>query len=1093
MRRLYLSRMLRSVAFWGLLLSALAPALGAEQIGPDQAIPLLTNIRQLCQIMDRDERRVCSFQLEGVVCAANPETGLLVLQDDSGAALMELDYQRRPLQSGQRVLLQATNCGVIRTERGLRIGSGLIVNNDGNHAMAEKSGVVYLEAGWRPIEVAWFNGLSGFGLRIDLEGPGLPRGRIPDSALFHAGRDISGKSADMVPGLVYQCFEGSNWDRLPDFRNLTAVKTGNIANFDLTVATRPENVGLEFTGSLAVPRDGLYTLFVTSDDGCKLFLGEPKPRLTVIGSATPPQPRRIAAGESLSEEEVSQWSEVEGKVTFWGKSWGEAELELNSGAGSMRLQIMDVSGEPPPRLFHSRIRATGVCTATRTVDGQKVAGALMVPAWREIQALEPIPEPWSDPAPEKISAAGNSNLSVSTQALASENLQGEGDFKERPRTLPVLTTAEQVQRLRRDEARRGYPVKIRGVLPWISGDYQALVVQDSTRAIYVKGFSTWAQNLPHVGEYWEIEGVSDPADFSPVVQATKAARLGIGRLPEPMRPNWDQLLNGSLDAQYVEVQGIVTAISAGRLTLLTRGGELNIELAASHPETLKSYENALVRVRGCLFAKWNGDTHQVRNDRVIFIGNSSITVDEPAPSDPFATAQKSAAELLFFDAQAGPFQRVKVSGQIIHGWDDVYYMMDGTNGLRFLPKNPAQFQPGDRVEVVGFPKLGGPSPVLHEAVARQIGRAALPEAKKLGPDELIHDYYDSTMVRVEGVLLHARENPSGQTLEVQSGLRTFVARVHSPRRFNHSMTVGSRLALTGVYAGQGGSRLEGRGVDSFELLLNSPADIQVLARPPWWTLGRVLVIVAVLLGVLVVALVWITMLRRQVEKRSAQLQREIRQRERAEQQRAVEQERSRIARDLHDDLGSSLTEIGMLASSRPGLKMKPDEAHDRLGLIAGKSRSIINALDELVWAVNPQNDTLSSLAKYLASYVEEYLSASNLVCRVQIPHSFPRQIVPAEVRHHLFLAVKEALSNVARHASASEIVFRLVISDEQLRIFISDNGRGFDPASPSAGNGLANLSERMRNLNGHCGVSSTPGQGATVALTLPLSLETITP
>lgn len=1074
-----------------MLLSTFTPALGAEQIGFDQAIPRLTNIRELFQIMNRDDRRVCSFQLEGVVCAAHPETGLLVLQDDSGAALLEIDYQRRPVQSGQRVLLQGTNCGVIRTERGLRIGSGLVVNNDGNHAMAEKSGAVYLNAGQHPIEVAWFNGLGGFGLQIDFAGPGLPRGRIPDSALFRPGPDSPAKSTGLVPGLAYRCFEGSNWDCLPDFKKLTPVRTGTVCNFDLNAATRPENVGLEFTGLLEVPSDGLYTFFVTSDDGCKLFLDEPAPRLSVVGSAPPPQPRRIAAGQSLSEDEVSQWSVVEGKVTFWEKSSGEAELELSSGAGGLRLHIIDVSGGPPPRLFHSRIRATGVCEATRTEEGQKVAGALLVPAWEEIEVLEAAPELWPDPGLVRISDLARTNLSDDAEAVALENIHRESDFTELSQTLPVLTTAEQVQRLRREEAWRGYPVKIRGVVSWVSGDFQALVLQDSTRAIYVRGFPVWAQNLPQVGEYWEIEGVSDPADFSPIVLARKAGRLGIGRLPEPVRPTWDQLLNGSLDAQYVEVQGIVTAVGASRLTLLTRGGELNIELTGSRPESLKSYENALVRVRGCLFAKWNGATHQVSVDRAIIMGNGSITVDEPAPSDPFAAARKSAAELLFFDAQAGVFQRVRVSGQIVHGWENVYYMMDGTNGLRFTPRSPVQLQAGDLVEVVGFPELGGPSPVLHEAVSRRIGRTALPESIKLAPDDLIHDYYDSTLVRAEGVLLHASEGPSGQTLEVQSGLRTFVARVHSPRRFNHSLAVGSRLVLTGVYAGQGGSRLEGRGVDSFELLLNSPADVQVLARPPWWTLGRVLVIVAVLLGVLAVAFVWITMLQRQVEKRSAQLQREIRQRERAEQQRAVEQERSRIARDLHDDLGSSLTEIGMLASSRPGGKMKPEEAHDRLGLIAGKSRSIINALDELVWAVNPQNDTLSSLAKYLASYVEEYLSASNLVCRVQIPHSFPRQIVPAEVRHHLFLAVKEALSNVVRHASATEIMFRLVISEDQLQIFISDNGRGFDPAGPSAGNGLANLGERMRNLNGHCEVSSALGRGTTISLTFPLSLETI--
>ncbi|HEX4645082.1 MAG TPA: PA14 domain-containing protein, partial [Verrucomicrobiae bacterium] len=536
--------MTRSVAFGCILLSTFAGALVAEQSGFDQAIPQLTKVRQLCEMMNRDERRVCSFQFEGVVCAAHPETGLLVLQDDSGAALMEVDYQRRPLQAGQRVLLQGTNCGVIRTERGLSIGRGLVVNNDGNHAMAEKSGAVYLNAGQHPINVEWFNGLSGFGLTIEFEGPGLPRGRIPVSALFHPGPDFPANSADLVQGLAYRCFEGTNWDCLPDFKKLTPVKTGIVSNFDLTVATQFENVGLEFTGILEAPRDGLYKFFVTSDDGCKLFLDEPTPRLTVVGPAPPPQARRIAAGQSLSDDDISQWSEVEGKVTFWEKSWGEAELELSSGAGGMRLRIIDASDAPPPQLFHSRIRATGVCEATLTQDGQRVAGTLLVPAWREIQLLESAPELPLDPSVAGIGSLIQPNLSNDAAAFAPENNHRETDAKELPQSLPTLTTAEQVQRLRRDEAGRGYPVKIRGVVPWVSGDYRAVVLQDSTRAIYVKGFRAWARNLPQVGEYWEIEGESDPADFSPIVRANKATRLALGRLPDPVRPTWDQLLNG---------------------------------------------------------------------------------------------------------------------------------------------------------------------------------------------------------------------------------------------------------------------------------------------------------------------------------------------------------------------------------------------------------------------------------------------------------------------------------------------------------------------------------------------------------------------
>ena len=256
---------------------------------------------------------------------------------------------------------------------------------------------------------------------------------------------------------------------------------------------------------------------------------------------------------------------------------------------------------------------------------------------------------------------------------------------------------------------------------------------------------------------------------------------------------------------------------------------------------------------------------------------------------------------------------------------------------------------------------------------------------------------------------------------------------------------GSRLELTGVYAGNGGNRTTGTDVANFELLLNSPADIRVLARPPFWTLPRLLVLVGALLGVLGLALVWIRLLHHRVQQRTAQLQKEMHEREQAEHQRALAQERARIARDLHDDLGSSLTEITMLATTGPGLKLPADEATERMETIAGKSRTLVNALDEIVWAVDPERDTLASVARYLASYAEEYLAGLKVACRVQIPNSFPDQVVSGEVRHHLFLAVKEALNNAVRHGGASEIGFRVRVLEDRLWISITDNGSGFEP------------------------------------------------
>src|SRR5262249_32321323 len=155
--------------------------------------------------------------------------------------------------------------------------------------------------------------------------------------------------------------------------------------------------------------------------------------------------------------------------------------------------------------------------------------------------------------------------------------------------------------------------------------------------------------------------------------------------------------------------------------------------------------------------------------------------------------------------------------------------------------------------------------------------------------------------------------------------------------------------------------------------------------------------------------------------------------------------------DLHDDLGSSLTEITMLATASPGLQAQTEEATERLGAIAGKSRSLVHALDEIVWAADPQRDTLASVARYLASYAEDYLCGLQAASRVQITSTLPDQGVSGEVRHHLFLAVKEALNNAVRHGSATEIAFRVRLADGCLQISISDNGSGFNLSGRSNG------------------------------------------
>jgi signal transduction histidine kinase len=657
--------------------------------------------------------------------------------------------------------------------------------------------------------------------------------------------------------------------------------------------------------------------------------------------------------------------------------------------------------------------------------------------------------------------------------------------------LPILNTAEQVHLLSRQAAARGHRAVIRGVVTCSLPSSGALVVQDRTRGIYIDQLNAALGDVPAVTDLIEVEGVTDPGEFAPQVHARRLTRIGPGELPPPVRPTWDQLINGSLDSQFVEIQADVTSVRSDGLTLLTHGGKIKAFFAGTNNVTWTEYENALVRVRACLFAAWDPNTHHVRVGEIRMF-SPMVTVDERAPADVFAVPAKRAQELLLFDSQASALRRVKVSGQIVHSGEGEFYMMDGVSGLRFVPKDAVNFEVGDIVETVGFPSLTGPSPVLREAVARRIGTAPLPAAQRVLADDLFQAEFDATRVRLEGVLLGVSADQ--HTLEMQAGLRRFLARVNGGTTGRNTSKdigapVGSRLSLTGVYSGHGGNRTTGEEVGSFELLLNSPADITILALPPFWTLWRLLFLIGTLVTVLIAALVWIRLLHHKVQSRTAQLQAEIREREHAEHQRVRAQERARIARDLHDDLGSSLTEITMLASSSPGFDPQSDESSERLDTIAGKSRTLVHALDEIVWAVDPQRDTLASVARYLASYAEEYLAGLKMTCRVQIPNPFPEQVIPGEVRHHLFLAVKEALNNGVRHGGATEIEFRVRLLDDRVQISISDNGNGFDLAGRSNGHGLLNLRNRLENVSGRCEITSSPGAGTIVSLQLPLPVS----
>ncbi len=258
------------------------------------------------------------------------------------------------------------------------------------------------------------------------------------------------------------------------------------------------------------------------------------------------------------------------------------------------------------------------------------------------------------------------------------------------------------------------------------------------------------------------------------------------------------------------------------------------------------------------------------------------------------------------------------------------------------------------------------------------------------------------------------------------------------------------------------------------------ARLEVTLLPHFWqTLGFRLVLWTVALA-LVGGGVWFDTRRR--------MRRKV---ERAERQRAVERERARIAKDIHDDLGASLTRITMLCQTARADLDQPQQAAEDLDRIYATARELTRTMDEIVWAVNPQHDTLDSLATYLGRFAQDYLRVAGIRCRLDVPVHLPAWPLTAEVRHNLFLAFKEALHNVVKHAGAAEARISLTLEAGGFRLTVEDDGRGFarenGAAPPSSeldraasGNGLANMQRRLAEVQGRCEVRSQPGKGTKV-------------
>ena len=257
----------------------------------------------------------------------------------------------------------------------------------------------------------------------------------------------------------------------------------------------------------------------------------------------------------------------------------------------------------------------------------------------------------------------------------------------------------------------------------------------------------------------------------------------------------------------------------------------------------------------------------------------------------------------------------------------------------------------------------------------------------------------------------------------------------------------------------------------------SGATIAMTVMPNWWETAWFRVLAPLAAAGLLGGGVWLVLRRRH-----------RRQIERLKVQQASERERVRIAQDLHDDLGAELSSIAMLSDLAQHDVGENQAVRSRLDEIIHHARQTVLRLEEIVWAINPTNDTLECFASYLCKFAQRYLELAGVRARFDVPDRFPDFLLNSIQRHNLFLAAKEALHNAVRHGKPTEVTLRITLCDLQVRVTVEDNGLGFThPAALTGGHGSGNMATRMTQIGGTFERRSVPGQGTVVVLAIHLT------
>ncbi|HEY7514839.1 MAG TPA: hypothetical protein VIC87_10195, partial [Vicinamibacteria bacterium] len=430
-----------------------------------------------------------------------------------------------------------------------------------------------------------------------------------------------------------------------------------------------------------------------------------------------------------------------------------------------------------------------------------------------------------------------------------------------PGDREVLTTAAQVRGLSMDEASSGLPVRLEAVVTFYHHPFGMLFVRDTTGPLFVFVDRRTVPFPIHAGQRVALEARTVAGTFAPALAEARIQPLDEVGLPKPVPATLGEIATGTLDSEWVEVEGVVrSAAREGpfvRLNLQTPEGSITTRVLAREGLPLDRLVDSRVRAQGACGSV--GSNRRQLAGALLWVPDAAhLVVEAPPPTDPFALEATPLASLMRFTSESPARHRAKVSGVVtLQQPGEGLFLQERDNAAYVETSEPIGLRPGDRVEAVGFPTMGGSSPVLKEGLLRRVRGGPEPRPLIVGAERARQGAYDGLLVTITGQLSDFVSSSNDLVLVLAEGQRTFSARLRGRAAGQAAILAlapGSLLRLTGVCVAVGVGTGEGRG---FELLLRSSDDVAVLGSPSWWTASRVQLLLGATAVTFVAILGWV--------------------------------------------------------------------------------------------------------------------------------------------------------------------------------------------------------------------------------------------